>query len=561
MKGKSFRKEGRASTAHDPDHCLLEFGYEREAFRVGTRVHSSQPGRLEGDDLIWDLRLDPRGEWHTGVEVLVDVEEEIKEPTHETFGDPERQAGRLLQRWRDEVPRLEAGADLVRHVYEKSIVDLAALRLGAEVEGNEFSLPAAGLPWFMTIFGRDTLITAYQAIWVGPELARGALLTLASFQGKEMNDFKDEEPGKILHEIRFGELSRLGLKPHRPYYGSADSTPLWLVLLSEYWRWTADRETVRALEPNARRALEWIDRYGDLDGDGYIEYRTRSSEGLRTQGWKDSWNGVLFADGSLPEPPIALCEIQGYAYDAKVRAAELADEVWEAPDLAARLRTEAAQLLDRFNADFWSETRGGYYAIGLDRDKRPIDSMTSNMGHLLWSGIVAPERARTVAGQLFTEGMFSGWGVRTMSSEDAGYSPIGYHIGTIWPHDNSLISAGLARYGLREEANRIAAAMFEAAGFTDYRLPEVFAGYSRREGAFPVRYPTASSPQAWASAAPFLWLRLLLGIEPRDGELTSDPAVPEGMGPLVLSGIHAFGGRYDVEGEGTSGGVTRRPVG
>jgi len=507
---------------------------------------------------VWDLRIDPLSEWHTGVEVLVRVDEEVKEPTHETFGEPERQATRVLRKWQDEVPEVAAGNDIVWHVIEKSVVDLASLRLQACVEGNEFSLPAAGLPWFMAIFGRDTLITSYQAMWVGPELAKGALTALAGFQGTEVNDFKDEEPGKILHEIRFGELTALGSKPHRPYYGSVDSTPLWLIVLNEYWRWTGDDETVRALEQNARRALEWVERHGDLDGDGFLEYATRSPQGLRTQSWKDSWNGLLFANGSLPDVPIAPAEVQGYAFDARVRLAELAERVWGDGDLAARLRKDADALFQRFNEDFWVEGRGGYYAVGLDRDKRPIDSMTSNMGHLLWSGIVPEDRAAVVARQLFTDAMWSGWGVRTTSWDDLGYNPIGYHIGSVWPHDNSIVSAGLARYGLREEANRIAVAMLEASTYTDFRLPEVFAGYSRDEAPFPVRYPTASSPQAWATAAPFLWFRVVLGLEPRNRALTVDPIVPEELGRVALRGLHAFGERWDVKAWKTTGSVHRQ---
>jgi len=547
VKGKDFRKGGDTSRAHDPDHPLLSFRYRHETFEAATNVHPSQHGRVDGDDLVWNVEIEPLGVWETGVVVGVTLDEQVMEPTHETFGEPERQATKVLRMWQDEVPQVAGGADLVWHIFDKSVVDLASLRLHACVKGNEYSLPAAGLPWFMAIFGRDTLITSYQSMWVGPELARGALEALASFQGTEVNDFKDEEPGKILHEIRFGELAALGLKPHRPYYGAADSTPLWLILLSEYWRWTGDDETVNKLRDNAIRALAWIDRHGDLDGDGYIEYRTRSAQGLRTQGWKDSWDGIQFADGNVPDTPIALCEVQGYAFDAKVRAAELAEAVWKDPELASRLRTEAETLRSRFNEDFWLEDRGGYYAVGLDKDKRAIDSMTSNVGHLLWSGIVPEERAAVVARQLFDDAMWSGWGVRTMSWKDLGYNPIGYHVGTVWPHDNSIVAAGLARYGFRDEANRIALSMFRAAGFTEYRLPEVFAGYSMGEAPFPVRYPTACSPQAWATAAPFLWFRLILGLEPQNGSLVVDPRVPEELGRIAFKGIHAFGRRWDIK--------------
>jgi glycogen debranching enzyme len=405
----------------------------------------------------------------------------------------------------------------------------------------------------MAIFGRDTLISSYQSLWVGPELARGALEALAGFQGTEVNDFKDEEPGKILHEIRFGELTAIGEKPHRPYYGSADSTPLWLILLHEHWRWTGDDGPAKQLKDNALRALEWIDRYGDLDGDGFIEYRTRSKQGLRTQCWKDSWNGLQFADGTIPDVPIAPAEVQGYAYDAKLRIADVAARIWGDAELAARLRKEADELKQRFNEAFWVEERGGFYAVGLDKEKKKIDSITSNMGHLLWSGIVPRKRAQNLVDQFFSDGMWSGWGVRTMSWDDHGYNPIGYHIGTVWPHDNSLIAAGLYRYGYREEANRIAAALLESAEYTEWRLPEVFAGYSREEAPFPVRYPTASSPQAWATAAPFLWLRLAMGLDVKDGKAVIDPLLPESLGRLGLKGIHAAGKLWKVEAEGSRG--------
>ena len=552
VKGKSIAKRGTLGSAHDPEHSVLLFDYRHLDFGAATRVHSTEPGRIEDNDMVFDLTLEPGQTWKTRVQVSMQHGEDVLEP----ISDEERAASRALQQWRQpstilerwnqEVPRLEADWDLVNMVYRQSVVDLAALRLHADVEGNEFSLPAAGLPWFMAIFGRDTLITSYQSLPIGPELARGALYALAGLQGKTVDEFSEEEPGKILHEVRFGELTVIGVTPHRPYFGTADATPLFLVLLSEYWRWTGDDRTVLDLEHHARWALAWIDVYGDADEDGFVEYLRRSPAGLTNQGWKDSWQAVMFSDGRVADPPIALCEVQGYVYDAKIRAAELAERVWGDTELAARLRGEAAALLERFNSAFWIDDRGGYYALALDGRGRPVDSMTSNMGHLLWSGIVPPDRAATVVGQLLSTPMYSGWGVRTMSADDAGYNPIAYHNGTVWPHDNSLIAAGMYRYGFREEANRIATAMFEAAAFTEFRLPEVFAGYPRVDSRFPVRYPTASSPQAWATAAPFLWLRLILGLEPRDGRLENDPMVPPAFGRIAFRGVHAFGRRLDV---------------
>ncbi len=555
VKDERAEKDGEIRRDHDPDEgWLLRFSYENGPFRVATVVSFSQRPRIEGDDVFFDLELDAHQEWETCIEVSMHHGDVDLEPVHGhgAFGESEREADQVLQKWRDEVPTLEANWDPLRHVYRRSIVDLAALRLNTEVGGMDYSLPAAGLPWFMTIFGRDTLIVSYQSLPVGPELAAGALRALAAHQATETDDFRDAEPGKILHEIRHGELTALGRKPHSPYYGTADATPLFLVVLSEYWRFTGDDALVRELEPNARAALRWLEDFGDADGDGFIEYRTRSDQGLRNQGWKDSWNAVLFADGEVAQPPIALCEVQGYAYDARVRAAELAERVWGDAQLAANLREAAAKLRDRFDEEFWLEDRG-HYAMALDAEKRAVDACTSNIGHLLWSGIVPEERAPRLAEALFSPEMWSGWGIRTMSSADGGYSPIAYHNGTVWPHDNAILAAGLARYGFRAEAARIAVALLEAATFTDHRLPEVFAGYERERSRFPVRYPTASSPQAWATGAPFLLLRTLLGMDPRDGELALDPHLPKALGHVRWSGVQAFGRRFEIEAEGDAG--------
>jgi glycogen debranching enzyme len=538
------------------DSSMLAFRYENGPFRVGTWIRPTQPARIEGNDLVWDCHLEARASWTTGIRVSVSEEDAKREPSHGEFVASSRMADLVFEKWQAKVPSIEADVDMVEHLFRRSLVDLAGLRLTESFGGYEASLPAAGLPWFMAIFGRDTLITSYMSMWVGPDLARGSLYALAALQGKEVDDFRDEEPGKILHEIRHGELTALGKRPHSPYYGTADATPLWLILLSEYWRFTSDGATCTELKRAALAGLEWIDRYGDRDGDGYVEYDTRSSEGLENQGWRDSWDGIVFRDGSFPTRPLALCEIQGYVFDAKLRLAEIAGNVWDDPGLAERLRQEAEALHDRFNRDYWTDERGGFYVIGLDGEKNQVNSKTSNMGHLLWSGIVPEERAEKIVQQLFSEAMFTRWGIRTLSTENDGYNPIGYHRGTVWPHDNAIISAGLARYGYRDEANRLAIAMFEASAFTDYRLPEVFAGFPRSHGRFPVRYPTACSPQAWATAAPFLWLRVMLGLEPEGGKLSCDPRIPQEMGRVHLRGVHAFGERFDVWGRGTAGDVS-----
>jgi glycogen debranching enzyme len=398
----------------------------------------------------------------------------------------------------------------------------------------------------MTVFGRDSLITSYQALPFTSELAETTLRVLAVNQATAIDDFRDAEPGKILHEIRFGELTHFGERPHSPYFGTADATPLFLVLLDEYERWTGDADLMRDLEPAARAALGWIDDYGDSDGDGYVEYERRNTEtGLENQCWKDSWDSIRFADGTIAVGPIATCEIQGYVYDAKVRTARLAREVWRDEKLADRLEREGAELRAHFNRDFWLAERD-CYAEALDGEKRRVDSITSNIGHLLWSGIVDDDKADAVAAHLVGEALFSGWGIRTMAAGEGGYNPISYHNGTVWPHDNSLIAHGLARYGYREEAARIALAILEAATYFRYRLPEVFAGYRRERTSFPVEYPTASSPQAWATGTPLLLLRVLVGLEPDGDELRVEPQLPEGIARVVLRDIPGRWGRQDA---------------
>ncbi|MFC6018283.1 glycogen debranching N-terminal domain-containing protein [Plantactinospora solaniradicis] len=550
IKEKVRDRSARIVREHAADGSPLSFTYRNGEFAVGTEVRAlPAPSRIEGDDLVWDLVLTPGEGWEGELHVPLRYADQRIRPSRRQFGEVFEVDGGTdsASRWRASRPDVHADSDLICDVYHKSVADLISMRIEKEVRGQRIVMIAAGLPWFLTIFGRDSLITGYQAMLGGPELARGALLVLAAHQATELDEFSDQEPGKMLHEYRSGELTRLGIKPHNPYYGAADTTQLWLIVLSEYWRWTGDEALLRNVRDNAYAALRWIDGYGDRDGDGYVEYATRSREGLGNQCWRDSWNGVQFADGTIPVLPIATCEIQGYTYDAKLRMAELADGPYRDPALARRLRDEAAALADRFNRDFWIDDRGGYYALGLDGDKRRIDSMTSNMGHLLWSGIVPAERAAAVARQLMSDELFSGWGVRTMSTDDRGYNPIGYHLGTVWPHDNSLIAYGLARYGFRAEANRIIEAMLEATRYSDNRLPEAFSGYDRSFGRIPVPYPTACNPQAWASAAPLLFLRTMFGLEARDGQFVLDPDIPERFGRIQLTGVQGFDQRWEIE--------------
>ncbi|MEX0816465.1 MAG: glycogen debranching N-terminal domain-containing protein [Gaiellales bacterium] len=513
-----------------------------------TQVVLSQPGEVEGGLVRYRIALGPRESWQLRADVVpsLDGERTTARRVQREFGDELARVRASLNAWNLSVPQIRASWDQLGNAFGRSIADIASLRMG-EDEHLPGNLPAAGMPWFMTVFGRDTIITSLQTLLFGAELAGNALRELAELQAREDDPEIDAEPGKIVHEVRHGK----GAEAWFPrYYGTIDATPLYIVLLSEVWRWTDDAALVRELREPALRALEWIDRYGDLDGDGFIEYRSRSSRGLRNQSWKDSTDSQLFADGSRAEPPIAPCEAQGYVYDAKRRAAELCREVWRERELAARFDEEADALRQRFDEAFWCEKRGGYYALALDGEKRQVDSLTSNIGHLLWSGIVPPERADAIVDQLMGEDLWSGWGVRTMSAADAGYNPLSYHNGTVWPHDNSLIAWGLVRYGRWAEAQRIIRRMLNAAGHFEFQLPEVFAGFPRSETPFPIAYPTATRPQAWAAGAPVLLIQLLLGLQPDPKrhvlESVAPLELPSWAGSLRLSGVPAFDRSWEV---------------
>ena len=454
-----------------------------------------------------------------------------------------------LSRWLDRAPRLECDWQPLEATYRRSLVDLAALRFSPISAGGR-SLPAAGLPWFMTMFGRDSIFTSLQALPFSPELAATTLRELGLRQGTRFDDFRDEDPGRILHEMRYGEMTAFEERPHSPYYGSADATPLYVVLLDEYERWTGDVQLVRELEYEARAALTWIDAYANLQGNGYLSYQRRNeATGLENQCWKDSWDSISYHDGRLAGFPRATCELQGYAYDAKMRAARLARTVWGDPTFADQLEKQAADLKERFNRDFWVED-GEFFALALDADGAQVDSLTSNIGHLLWSGIVDEVKAERLAQHLIGDRLFSGWGVRTLAEGEGRYNPIGYHVGTVWPFDNSFIAWGLRRYGFKEEAAIVAEGILEAAEFFDGRLPEAFGGYPRDMTKYPVQYPTACSPQAWSTGAPLLLLRTMLGLEPVGNNLVVDAALPRTIGRLELLDIPGRWGRIDAFGRG-----------
>ena len=524
-----------------------QFVLEDDGSTARTQIILSQQGHVELGKVRYWIELEPRATWDLDVEVVpsIDGDEVMPRLAKRRFGEERERVEASLDAWKLRVPQIRASWDDLGDSFNRSIADLASLRLhrGAGL-GN---LPAAGMPWFMTVFGRDTIITCLQTLLFGPELAHSALQVLADLQAREDDPTTDAEPGKIVHEIRRGKAARTWFPA---YYGTIDATPLYLILLSEVWRWTDDAALVRHFKEPALRALAWIDEYGDRDGDGFVEYHKRGERGLDNQSWKDSWDSQRFTDGSLAEPPIAPVEAQGYVYDAKRRTAELAREVWRDRDLAERLEAEADELRTRFNEAFWSDERGGYYVLALDGEKRQVDSLCSNIGHLLWSGIVLPDRVDRVVDALMGPDLWSGWGVRTMSTADAGFNPLSYHNGTVWPHDNSLIAWGLARYARWPEAQRIARRMLNASGHFDHQLPEVFAGLPRSETPFPIAYPTAARPQAWAAGAPVLLLQLLLGLQPdrRQNQLRAilPLELPAWAGTLRFTGIRAFDRVWDV---------------
>ena len=548
----ALKKKGQYRVRVTDRHLVLE--YQRETYVRETWISSSSPVDIDAKGLSFQITVPPHGEWRTDLHVVV------ASGSAEDAGDdqPARIRGqrrvrqdmeRGLEKWLQRAPGLECDWKPLEQIYRRCLTDLAALRFSTLTMPNR-SLPAAGLPWFMTIFGRDSIFTSLQALPFVPELAATTLLALAERQGTRIDDFRDEDPGRILHEMRYGELTAFEERPHSPYYGNADATPLFVVLLDEYERWTGDAKLVRGLEHAALAALNWIDEYADLQDNGYVSYQRRNTKtGLENQCWKDSWDSISYRNGDLPGFPRATCELQGYAYDAKMRGARLARAVWHDAALADRLEKEAADLKRRFNRDFWVED-GQYFAVALDGDGRQVDSLTSNIGHLLWSGIVDKSKARAVARHLLGPRLFSGWGVRTMAEGEARYNPIGYHVGTVWPFDNSFIAWGLRRYGFKDEAACVVAGIMEAAEVFKGRLPEAFGGYPRTTTRYPVQYPTACSPQAWSTGAPLLLLRAGLGLEPQGDNLIVDPALPKLIGNLELLDLPGRWKRMDAFGRG-----------
>ena len=559
-------KEGRLAVEGEHRELVvgegeLLFAYRKGGVNRGARIKLSGEPVLNGSNALFEVIVPAHGQWSTCLQVTAVIEGEEIEPRYQCGHPVERATpGERLARWRSDVPIVESDHDWLGSVVARGAEDLGALRI-FDPEFPERAVIAAGAPWFMTLFGRDSLLTSWMALIVDPDLALGVLQTLARFQGTDVDPRNEEEPGRILHEMRFGEAASLSLGGGRIYYGTADATPLFVMLLGELRRWGLAREAVDELLPHADFALRWIQEFGDRDGDGYVEYQRASDRGLANQGWKDSWDGVRFADGTIPRTPIALAEVQAYVYAAYIARAHFADEMDE-PDVAKDYRTRAQDLRAAFNRDFWLEDKG-WFAMGLDADKRPIDALASNMGHCLWAGIVDKEKAPLIAERLLSPQMFNGWGIRTLGSTMNGYNPISYHCGSVWPHDSALIASGLMRYGFVDEAQRVIVSLLDAAASQGGRLPELYSGLDRSEYPGVVAYPTSCSPQAWASAAPLLLLRTLLRFDPwvPHGKLWLDPVLPEEISYLNVQGIPLGGSRLTIRIDGGDVDVRGAPDG
>jgi glycogen debranching enzyme len=550
VKSGRMVRRGRIATDWDEGAQRLTDSYRHDDFfrAVTMRIRSAQPATYANGRVSFAVALQPGERWHACL--LSDIEDGsdiVAAPTHCTGENPDSRPGRALAAWQAGATKLRTSNEEVYRSWHQAIDDMAALRLPVADGEQTDVIPAAGLPWFVALFGRDSLIVALQTAPITAEFLRGALAVLGARQALERDDYRDAEPGKILHEMRRGELAHFKLIPHTPYFGTADATPLYLMALHAAWRWTGDRALMQRLLPVAERCLDWIDQYGDRDGDGFQEYQTRSPKGYENVGWKDSGDAVLYPDGTLVKGPKALCELQGYVYAAWQGMAEIFAALGNA-QRAADLREKAAALQRRFDAAFWNESFGGY-AYALDGDKRQVLVSSSNIGHCLWTGLIPAARAGAVVERLMGEDMFSGWGVRTLSSRHVAYNPYSYHNGSVWPHDNGIIAQGFARYGFHVEASRVARAISAAASYFEmHQMPELFAGVQRDDSNFPVQFWGSNVPQAWAAGSTFALVQALVGLRPdaAAGTLYVDPHLPEWLPDLTLSDIKVGGAQFDI---------------
>jgi len=518
-----------------PESLVFFYRGQDDVSRETVIRFQTPPDEINNNVVRWNLRVPATGFRELLNTVNCQVGGKAPRSSAKSVVQGFRERREAYRRWEQDSTNFESSNDIFDESLRTCIADFHAL----QIPDGDQHVVAAGIPWFATMFGRDSLIAAYQSLLLNPRLACETLRVLARYQGKEFNDWRDEEPGKIPHEYRTGEMTRAGEMPFGPYYGSVDATPLFLILLSETFNWTGDENLVQELMPAARAALDWVEKYGDLDSDGFIEYKRRSPRGLTNQGWKDSWDANMHRDGSVANPPIALVEVQGYCYEAQYRMSQLLRLFGDA-DYADRLRKSASELAKRIEKSFWLPQEN-FYAMGLDNVKRPLEVISSNPGHLLFTRSINKDRARLVVERFMRDDMQSGWGWRTMARSERVFNPLSYHRGSIWPHDNSLVAHGMALYGFRNEVKEIFTSLYQAAlNFRDYRLPELFCGVQRHEHDEPVHYPVSCSPQAWASGTFFLLLTSLLGIRPSASrkELNIvNPALPDWLDYLHVRNL------------------------
>jgi glycogen debranching enzyme len=551
VKSNNIVRRGRITTDWSQAEQQLRTSYRNGDFARAVTIAAAQGqprGTYANGRLSFEIKLDPGEVWHCCLLYALD-DGERSFPAPQKCADEYHRTrhAETLSDWLASVLKIRTSNEEFYRLYRQALEDMAALRLPIAGTDHKVFLPAAGLPWFVAPFGRDSLIVSLQNLMIYPDFARGSLDILGSLQAKVEDDYRDAEPGKILHEMRYGELAHFKLIPHTPYYGTADATPLYLITLHAAWRAIGDVELLKRHLATAEGCLSWIDRYGDRDGDGFQEYQTRSSAGYENMGWKDSGDSIVYANGSLVKGPKALCELQGYVYDAWLRMAEIFQAL-DKPDRARELRAKAAKLFKQFNEAFWDEELG-FYAFALDGDKKKVLSVASNAGHCLWSGIVPPERAARVVKRLLAPDMWSGWGIRTLSSENPAFNPYNYQTGSVWPHDNAIIALGFKRYGFGVEAARIARDISEAAShFLSNQLPELYTTIERDEDSFPVQYLGANVPQAWAAGSVFALLQAILGFVPDAprGKLYVDPSLPAWLPDLTVLDLRVGGHRFDI---------------
>jgi glycogen debranching enzyme len=552
VKSNRIVRRGRVTTSWSPRRQTLRLTYRNKDFCREVIVHAagsdSAPTVNANGRLGFNIALKAGQSWHRCLTYdLVDGTQRIRAPRECADAGAASPHARKMEEWRRKVLKIRTSNEEFYRCYNQGVQDMASLRLPLKGPDHMVFVPAAGLPWFAALFGRDTLVVSLQTMIVYPEFAAGTLAVLGRLQATKRDDYRDAEPGKILHELRYGELAHFKLIPHTPYYGTADATPLYLVALHAAWRAAGDSALIERHLPTAEACLTWIDKYGDRDGDGFQEYQTRSSAGYENMAWKDSGDAVMYLDGALVHGPKALCELQGYVYDAWRRMAEIYDAVGN-KRRASALRAKAGALFERFNDVFWDE-ESDFYAYALDGDKKKVLSVTSNVGQCLWSGIIPPQRAKGVVKRLMSKDMWSGWGIRTLSADHSSFNPYNYQTGAVWPHDNSLIALGMRRYGFAAEAAAVARDISGAAShFLLSQLPELYAGLQRDPTSFPVQYVGANVPQAWAAGTPFMLLQAMLGLQqdaPR-GKLYIDPALPDWLPDVTLTDLRLGRRRFDI---------------